>query len=400
MSRILALMVIAAAALVAPPLPAHAAPPSCDGARATIVGTAGDDRLVGTPRRDVIVGLGGDDTVLARGGDDLVCGGEGADRLEGGPGDDRLLGGLDRVDASSGERCAHGDQLDGGAGDDLLVTGRDPRRARVGCGDLEQLRFRHGGGAVRVHLGLGEATGQGLDRFPVTQSLRVVGSDGDDVIVGSERHEEFDPRKGNDSVVAGDGRDLVNEGRAGNGNDSYFLGDGRDTVITRRGRDGINAGSDDDVVIALNPARTTIDAGHGADEISRYAAPDQERLSGGEGPDQLLVVLAGGPADPMDLDIPAGHLTVDGATVVVAGFETWVFSAERSLTVTGSDQPEIVNAWGRGNAEVTVTAWMGGGDDQVHSDEGDDRVDGGDGDDYADLGAGADVCEAVEAGPC
>ena len=52
-----------------PPTVPIAAPgppvPRCEGKRATIVGTAGKDRLKGTKRADVIVGLAGADTILA-----------------------------------------------------------------------------------------------------------------------------------------------------------------------------------------------------------------------------------------------------------------------------------------------------------------------------------------------
>jgi Ca2+-binding RTX toxin-like protein len=44
---------------------------------ATIVGTAGDDRLKGTRAADVIVGGKGVDEIYRLGGDDLICGGFG-----------------------------------------------------------------------------------------------------------------------------------------------------------------------------------------------------------------------------------------------------------------------------------------------------------------------------------
>jgi uncharacterized delta-60 repeat protein len=86
-------------------------PVTCDGRRATIVGTPGRDRLRGTKRRDVIAGLGGNDVLVGLGGDDVVCGGAGADRLEGGGGRDRLLGGPGN------------DRLLGGPGRDRLLGG-------------------------------------------------------------------------------------------------------------------------------------------------------------------------------------------------------------------------------------------------------------------------------------
>lgn len=82
-------------------VPGRAVPPTCEGLRATIVGTPGADRLVGTRRPDVIVGRGGDDVIIGLGGDDRLSGGAGNDqvnlfgeadglRARGGPGDDRF----------------------------------------------------------------------------------------------------------------------------------------------------------------------------------------------------------------------------------------------------------------------------------------------------------------------
>lgn len=62
----------------------------CLGKKATIVGTAGRDRLTGTPRKDVIAALAGADEVRGLSGPDLICGGKGKDRLFGGAGRDRV----------------------------------------------------------------------------------------------------------------------------------------------------------------------------------------------------------------------------------------------------------------------------------------------------------------------
>ncbi|MDP9295320.1 MAG: hypothetical protein M3O88_01320, partial [Actinomycetota bacterium] len=57
----------------------HSAHATCNGQRATIVGTQGSDKIHGTNHGDVIVALGGNDVVKAGGGKDLVCAGDGAD---------------------------------------------------------------------------------------------------------------------------------------------------------------------------------------------------------------------------------------------------------------------------------------------------------------------------------
>lgn len=66
---------------------------SCDGIRATLLGTDSADVLTGSDAADVIVGRGGDDTIQAGSGDDIVCAGAGDDRVDAGTGIDRVYGG-------------------------------------------------------------------------------------------------------------------------------------------------------------------------------------------------------------------------------------------------------------------------------------------------------------------
>lgn len=89
----------------------------CEGRRATISGTAANDRLTGTSAADVIAGLGGNDTLLGQGGNDVVCGGGGKDAINVNSGDDYADGGAgdDSLPGDIG-----GDRLLGGPGDDVL----------------------------------------------------------------------------------------------------------------------------------------------------------------------------------------------------------------------------------------------------------------------------------------
>lgn len=119
----------------APPPPAAPPKPKCAGLTATVVGTAGADRLTGTKKVDVIVGLGGNDTINGLAGNDLVCAGAGADKVVGGAGNDRVLGegGNDKIFGGPGA-----DKLLGGGGADTLVGGPGKDKENGGPGKDRQ----------------------------------------------------------------------------------------------------------------------------------------------------------------------------------------------------------------------------------------------------------------------
>ena len=85
-------------------------PVFCNGKKATIVGTFGNDVLRGTSGPDVIYGSDGDDVIHGFGGADRICGGKGRDQLYGGSGNDILYGakGRDRLDGGKGRDFCHG----------------------------------------------------------------------------------------------------------------------------------------------------------------------------------------------------------------------------------------------------------------------------------------------------
>ena len=178
-SRILSTGVLAVALAVplgaATTTGAHAAdPPTCHGKKATIVGTAGKDRLVGTARRDVIVGLGGDDRIDGRGGNDLICGGDGADTLLGGGGNDRIETGRHARETTRDGLVAVPDQAEGGPGDDVLVLQADTRPVTQDGGySCSILTYRHSAKGVRVSLGdgrRGTARGDGRDSITTQEA--------------------------------------------------------------------------------------------------------------------------------------------------------------------------------------------------------------------------------------
>jgi Ca2+-binding RTX toxin-like protein len=134
----------------------------CNGRRATIVGTPGDDPVDGTSGNDVIAGLGGADTIDGKGGNDFICGGgdddtflqgpapDGADVLTGEAGDDTVdysarAGDVNvKLDgkAKDGEK-KEGDNVQvenvaGGSGDDKL-TGDDAPNVLTGNAGKDKL---------------------------------------------------------------------------------------------------------------------------------------------------------------------------------------------------------------------------------------------------------------------
>lgn len=91
----------------------------CDNKVATIVGTAGANKIRGTAGDDVIFAGGGKDNVKGLGGNDTICGGDGKDVLKGGAGDDRIFGesGKDQIKGSAGaDTCVGGTSKDSFSG--------------------------------------------------------------------------------------------------------------------------------------------------------------------------------------------------------------------------------------------------------------------------------------------
>ncbi len=144
--------------------------PSCNGVRATIIGTAGNDVLVGTQGVDVIWGGPGADRISGRGGHDIICGGTGADVILAGAGNDTVLAGKggDRVEGQDGADAINGgpgrDVLEGNRGQDELLgaKGRDTLK-----GGKDDDLIRGGAGNDRLIGGAGEDRvfgGSGADR--------------------------------------------------------------------------------------------------------------------------------------------------------------------------------------------------------------------------------------------
>lgn len=402
--------------------PAAASTPTytCDGRRATIVGTPevkyGNDRhdgrdvLVGTSGDDVIVGLSGKDHIDGGGGNDTICGGQDDDVIHGGPGDDVIFGhsqDFDRVDG--GGDIMHGDAgrdvlygspdagnelyggpgndrlrafasatLDGGAGDDHLLGSDEIDTMRPGAGsdvvrargpDVGDVLDLAGNGATTFDMNTGVARGNGeTDKVSGVES--VLGSEGNDVILGTARSDWIDGRGGDDDIRGRGGADIL-------------YGDSR---YSAAGDDVIRGGGGDDRLI-----------------YSGGAGGDVDDFHGGPGDDTLELEFDVAAAR---VDLASQRMEILGNVFVVRGIEN----------VEGSDADD----WIAGNGRANRLSGGGGadiilgrnGDDTLYGSSGDDRIKGGKGDDamrggyghdelaggagtdMADGGAGIDSCFA------
>ncbi|ODT23051.1 MAG: hypothetical protein ABS35_13400 [Kaistia sp. SCN 65-12] len=250
--------------------------------------------------------------------------------------------------------------------------------------------------------------------FNVVEAPPILGTEGDDnllgtrcgeLIDGSGGDDNIDAREGNDAILAGEGHDHVVAGAgndviyggagddvvlAGPGNDVVFGGpgndrlfgeDGDDTIHGEQGDDRISGGAGGDILIG----------GDGDDKIHGGAGDDT--LDGGEGNDELhggeeQDVLIGGPGDDT-MHGDAGDDTLYGSN----GNDELYGGEEQDVLIGGAGDDTVHGGGGsdsldggEGNDEL-----HGGGDqDTLLAGDGSDQLFGGDGDDLLSDGAGVD----------
>ncbi|SNS82165.1 calcium-binding protein [Tropicimonas sediminicola] len=297
----------------------------------TLIGGVGADHLVGGAGNDLLEGGDGDDWLLGEAGADLVTGGAGKDRLSGGVGDDTLFGdagddiliggdGADAIDGGAGIDLASyagsndavvidlaaglasgghatGDQLAGIEGvegtpfaDDL--TGDDAaNQFRPGLGEdvvdgaggFDILDYSDASGPVTLTIGAGTSTQEtgGSSRDVITSIEGAIGSQFDDLLIGTADYEEFRGGAGDDRIETNGGDD---QALGGSGDDTLIGGNGAETLIGGTGGDYIEGGNGNDWIEGGDGWDTLI-AGTGDDVVTGGAGKDT--LDGGSGHDQL-----------------------------------------------------------------------------------------------------------------
>lgn len=231
-----------------------------------LAGGAGNDRITGGPADDVLRGEAGADTLTGGGGRDSadygdrtnpinvsldgtagdgeagendnvstdvenVAGGSGDDTLTGGDADNGLYGnaGNDTLAGGNGN-----DGLEGGPGDDLLDGGMGSDSLIGGDGN-DRATYASSPTGVRVAL-----DGQAGDGAPgendTVDTENVIGSPGDDVLIGNAAANGLEGGAGADRILGGAGADALD---GGPGDDLIqSLDSETDQVVCGEGTDG------------------------------------------------------------------------------------------------------------------------------------------------------------------
>ncbi|GAA5141607.1 hypothetical protein GCM10023340_03610 [Nocardioides marinquilinus] len=365
LGRTLACAALVAACLAAlPAAPAGAAPRLCQGQPVTKVGRPGTT-LVGTERADVLV-TNGAGRVRAQGGNDRIC-----------------------VTGSRGERV----RVSAGAGADRVVVQVDGEAVVVAHLGSGSDTYRGGDGPDRVSGGEEQISDQGPGADAAPDDIRT-GAGDDAVVAGGPRGllDRIDLGAGNDllrlrsdptvgtGVIAGSGGvdqvDVVgpvvaelhldaSRGRVVSGGATTLRLSGLETyrVQTPTDVDLRFTGTAADETLDVNSARSLdVRLGDGDDAVEgARLSGAASRLDGGPGDDAMAL---GGKYDDsvVAIDAPGGTASTtpgDPDHVAIAGFESLSGRGE-TVTVQGSDEPEALAAYG---CDLTVRG--GGGADDV-----------------------------------
>lgn len=253
-----------------------------------VVGGDSADSLTGTAGRDVLEGGSGEDSLSGGAGSDLLSGDGGHDWIHGGAGHDTLwagsadsdIYGRDRIWGGSGNDEIHGsngaNRLFGEAGDDTLHGGDDDQTS-----DSDRLEGGDGDDLL--------VSGQTVEPTPETLSLGDLldGGRGADTLLGGTAEDTLLGGEGNDSLSGGAGNDLLS---GEDGTDTIYGGGGNDTITTggvgrpNHAPDYAFGEAGDDLITGGN-YRSFLSGGAGNDTLNggqELGTHDPDTLMGGE----------------------------------------------------------------------------------------------------------------------
>ncbi|WP_144290161.1 calcium-binding protein [Ideonella sp. A 288] len=337
-----------------------------------LTGSAGSDRLVGGADLDTADYLGNGEPVTVNLATGLATDGSGIDTLVG---IERVVGTTfgDVLVGDAGPNTLDGDTgndtLDGGDGNDRLEAALGDKLLQGGPG-FDTVVFLFAG--VNANLVSGLATGPGNDTLVGIEAL--VGTDGDDTLVGDGASNEFTLHRGSDSVVGGGGFDRVFMGLSTDGValdlvtglatsapdidtlsgiEAFTLTGLDDTVQGSSGADSVDGDAGNDSMLG-GSGNDTLQGGQGNDTLRGEGGDDL--LTGGKGSD----LLDGGTnTDRISFDdlpfavlvnLAGGVATSGGDTDTLAGIEQ-VTGSPFNDTITGSDADNLLDG-GAGNDAI------------------------------------------------
>jgi Ca2+-binding RTX toxin-like protein len=257
----------------------------------------------------------------------------------------------------------------------------------------------------------GQQTIQQVAHFTVVEAPPIIGTTGDDNLLGTHCADTIDGAAGNDNIDAREGNDIV---FGGDGDDHIIAGSGSDIVYAGAGNDIVFAGSGNDIVFGGfgndrlfgEDGDDTLDGGPGDDGLD--GGPGNDRLVGGPGDD----LLEGGPGNDVLADGPGSDTARggDGDDYFVAaadaaadryagdvGHDTLDYSASvRPVSIDldlGTAEGEEIGNDSIESVEAVIT---GIGNDRIVAGRQATSIDSGSGDDSIDDGPSAD---RIDTGP-
>lgn len=440
-----------------------------DGVRLSVVdsqlvysytGTANNDSFYGTRAADTMNGGAGNDSLYGRQGNDHLDGGADNDTLGGGEGNDILIGGAgsDSITGDEGDDVLVGgsgnDNLSGGSGDDIYrfdvgfgqdsIWNNDSKNrdaiefgAGIAPSGIEVIRvyddliLRIVGTSDELTIGnyfADEAAGaldsirfQGgnvWDRNTI-KAMVLVGTDGDDNLIGYRTDDVLSGGAGNDNLTGNGGNDVLDGGSGddsmwgGQGHDIYRFGrgSGHDTLVDVQYEHGGEWGYDHYISIFLQQNAGIDTVEFGADivegDIVMYR-DGNDLFIGIRGTDDLLRIPhyfgwmpgeddsgeGGGDGAALMSEEDPGSEEQDQIGMAVEFFrfaDGTVWDRERILSFLGlngalATEGDDVIYGDDGDADPAVLSGLGG-DDMLYGTEGDDVIDGGAGNDVLDGGS-------------